>query len=230
MAKNDYVPPEFKSQAFTCPHCDVRRNQSWEELYYISGEDSFHASSYDSLIDNGSQIYGAVCSGCKRVSIWRNIDENSGEMVYPTTLFGISPVDDMPEEVLEFYNEARGVASISPRAAAVLLRVSLEKLTEHLGEKEGGLNKRIGALKKKGFPESIIRSLDCVRIIANEGGAHAGIIGLIGEDGKREVEKLFWLANAIVERVISDPKNINKYFGDLPEEKKKGIINRDKNP
>ena len=36
---------------------------------------------------------------------------------------------DMPESVKEIYDEAREIAGQSPRAAAALLRLALEKIT-----------------------------------------------------------------------------------------------------
>jgi len=53
-------------------------------------------------------------------------------MVFPNRITVELAHIDMPEEVKEIYNEAREVSNISPRAAAALLRVALEKLTEYL--------------------------------------------------------------------------------------------------
>ena len=111
-----------------------------------------------------------------------------------------------------------------PRAAAALLRVSLERLTEELGQTQGNLNTRIKKLKEKGLPELIINSLDIVRITANEGGAHAGQIDLTGKDGPEIVSKLFGLVNFIIEKTISDPKQIQKMHQNLsPKPKNKGL-------
>lgn len=76
--------------------------------------------------------------------------------------------------------------------------------------------------------KQIINSLDIVRIVANEGAAHAGEIDLTGKDGKEIVDKLFWLVNIIVEKIISEPNEIKKQFLKLPQSKLDGIENRDK--
>ena len=117
---------------------------------------------------------------------------------------------------------------MSSSAASALLRVALEKPTEELGQTEGNLNTRIKNLKDKGLPESVIHSLDIVRITANEGGAHSGQIDLTGKDGPKIVLKLFWLVNFIVEKTISEPQKINEIFNALPQDKKQGIKNRGK--
>jgi hypothetical protein len=104
----------------------------------------------------------------------------------------------------------------------------LEKLTEHLGESKGKLNTRIGNLKKQGLPEDVIKSLDIVRVTANEGGSHAGEIDLSNKDNSEIVDKLFFLVNFIVEKTITDQKNIKELFKGLPKNKKEGIKNRDK--
>ena len=70
----------------------------------------------------------------------------------------------MPDSVVGYYNEARQIAGDSPRAAEALLRLAAKKLCEELGETEQNLNRAIGNLKKKGLSESVIQSLDSLRI------------------------------------------------------------------
>ncbi len=79
------------------------------------------------------------------------------------------------------------------------------------------------------MPKAVIDSLDIVRIFANEGGSHAGEIDLTGADGEEIVNRLFWLVNIIVEKTISEPKEIAKHFNKIPQNKKDGIKNRDNN-
>ena len=134
----------------------------------------------------------------------------------------------MPKTVIEYYDEAREVSAVSARAAAALLRVAAKKLCESLGENEPNLNSAIGKLSKKGLPENVIQSLDTVRIVGNEGGAHEGQIDLTGTDNKEIVDKLFWLINFIVEKTITKPKEIKNLFASMPEDKKQGVAIRDK--
>ena len=156
------------------------------------------------------------------------IKNYTATMLCPRIFPAPFPNQDMPESVKKLYEEARNIAGMSPRAAAALLRVSLEKLTEELGQTQGNLNTRIKKLKEKGLPELIINSLDIVRITANKGGAHAGEIDLTGKDGPEIVSKLFGLVNFIIEKTISDPKQIQKMHQNLSQNKRQGIKNRDK--
>jgi hypothetical protein len=172
-----------------------------------------------------------LCVRCKKCSLWKYKWSNhfyDTSMIYPQKLTAPIADDDMPDGVKELYNEARAISALSPRAAAALLRVSLEKLTEHLGENTGDLNTRIGNLKKQGLPAKVIQSLDIVRITANEGASHAGEIDLTGKDNSEIVSRLFKLVNFIVEKTITDSKEIENMFCALPENKREGIKNRDK--
>ena len=213
--QNDRSPARGKS-TFICPHCNDSTQQNWE-LWKLrkSGNGDFFSEEL--------RLLTAECIICSGYSIWRG-----NKMIYPLASFAPKPDNNMPEPVRELYEEASLVSIHSSRAAAALLRVALEKLTEHLGEPDGNLNKRIGNLQKKGLPDSVIKSLDIVRITANSGGAHAGIIDLTGADGADIVNRLFWLINYIVQKTITDPAEINKMFGDLPEVKRKGAEDRDK--
>ncbi|PZM87658.1 MAG: hypothetical protein DLD55_00035 [candidate division SR1 bacterium] len=209
-----YIAPKLDSRAFNCPHCGILTQQEWKDLYYFN---------YDAK--NLSLWKVCFCGHCSLYSIWYD-----KKMIFPSTSNIPIPHTDMPESVKELYNEAREIAGKSPRAAAALLRVALEKLTEELGETEGKLNTRIGNLKKKGLPERAIQALDIVRITANEGGSHLGQIDLTGRDNTELVNQLFFLLNFIVEHVISVNNQLDAMYAALPEDKKKGIENRDNQP
>ena len=134
----------------------------------------------------------------------------------------------MPPKAKELYEEARQIATASPRAAAALLRCSLEELLKALGEKKGSLNTRIGNLVKQGLPSKFVqKALDIIRVFGNEAGSHVGTIDLSGKDNQETVYKLFNIMNFIVEKTITEPKTIDELTDRIPENKAEGIKNRD---
>ena len=183
----DYIAPEYHKEAFHCPRCNVYAKQIWEIVY------TPHVLVGDNSLVDGLEI--AFCSHCEKISLWAD-----RKLVEPKKITAPFAHKDMPESVLEYYNEAREISASSPRAAAALLRIVAKKLCESLGENESNLNRAIGKLSKKGLPENVIKSLDTVRIVGNEGGAHEGLIDLTGEDNKEIVDRLFWLINFIIEK------------------------------
>jgi Domain of unknown function (DUF4145) len=155
-----YESPEYKKAAFTCPHCDVYASFEWIETEHV-----IHFG-----IEYGTQPTGlhiATCAHCKEHVIWFN-HKDKAYMLWP---FGITnaplPHEDMPEDVKADYLEARNISSLSPRGAAALLRLSIQKLCKHLGESGENINNDIGALVKKGLPIQIQQALDVVRITGN---------------------------------------------------------------
>ena len=88
-----------------------------------------------------SKLYVSFCSHCSEFSVW--YDEN---LIYPKSSFAPMPSEDMPEDVKEDFLEARNIVMDSPRAAAALLRLALQKLMIHLGEKGKNLNEDIANL------------------------------------------------------------------------------------
>ena len=145
-------------------------------------------------------------------------------MVYPLVSSAPKPHKDMPASVKEIYDEARLVEPFSKRAAAALLRVSLEKLAEELGETEGSLHTRIAQLKKKGLSDEVIEALETVHITASEGGAHAGVIDLENRDNPNIVNTLFKIVNFIVKEVTADSaerKNLHDYVKKIKKRARK---------
>jgi len=207
-----YVAPEYKLSAFHCPYCNVFAQQIWWNLRYNRNWEETFLSDWKA----------SKCDHC-----WNFSMRGNNELIYPTVSVITMPHLDMPDTVKELYNEARDIAWKSPRAAAALLRLALEKLTEELWETNWKLNTRIGNLKKKWLPEKAIQALDIVRITANEWGSHLGQIDLTGSDNADLVNQLFFLLNFIVEHVITVNNQLDAMYAALPEDKKKGIENRD---
>lgn len=198
--------PYFEGDAFCCPHCDAFSKQRWRNF--------LDASRYSLGVI-------ATCDQCGLSSIW--IDER---MVYPRVVLCPKHHSLLPDNCIPFYNEARLVASDSPRAAAALLRLTIETLILELGVKEKNLNNAIGELVAQGLPPAVQKAWDACRVIGNE-AVHTGEI--LGDDTEETTKTLFWLVNFIVAKMIEDPQRIEEMYGILPEGKRAGIEQRDRN-
>jgi hypothetical protein len=144
-------------------------------------------------------------------------------MIYPNLIRVSEPNDDMPAEVKADYLEAASILNKSPRAAAALLRLAIQKLCNDIG-KTGNINSMIGELVTEGLNPLVQKALDTVRVIGNE-AVHPGQIDL--KDNQETVVELFKLLNFICDKMITEPKYINDNFNSLPQNKLDQIENRD---
>jgi hypothetical protein len=131
----------------------------------------------------------------------------------------------MPPNIATDYEEARNVLSSSPRSAAALLRLCVQKLCIELGEPGKDINKDIGSLVAKGLSSKVQKALDVVRVVGNE-QVHPGTLDV--RDNPEIAAKLFALVNFIVDDQISKPKLIDELYQKIPDDKIKGIKDRDK--
>lgn len=132
----------------------------------------------------------------------------------------------MPDSVKQLYNEASLIYNKSPRAACALLRLAIDRLCNELGETDRDINKNIGELVRKGLPQAVQQALDVVRVIGNK-AVHPGQIAFDVDD-KNTATMLMRLLNIIVERMITEPKEIYSLYQGLPESVRNAIENRDK--
>lgn len=159
------------------------------------------------------------CPICERRMIWV-----LGRVVWPQ-IGGAQPANpDMPDDVREDYQEAASIVYQSPRGAAALLRLAIQKLCKHLGEPGENINADVGALVAKGLDTHIQEALDAVRVIGNE-SVHPGEMDL--KDDRETAVALFGLVNLIVEDMISRKKRISAVYSKLPAAKLKSIKDRD---
>jgi Domain of unknown function (DUF4145) len=148
-------------------------------------------------------------------------------MLYPDSSSAPLPNDDLDPDIKADYLEARSIVAKSPRGAAALLRLCIQKLCRHLGKPGNNINDDIKALVKEGLPMQIQRALDIVRVVGNE-AVHPGELDL--KDDTDTANRLFGLVNIIANDRISQPKAVDEMYVTLPEEKRAAIEQRDKQP
>lgn len=201
-----FVPPEYRKTSFNCPYCSAFANQNW----YTT----------QTSTRNHPELQLCFCSHCGQYSIWHN-----GQMLYPENS-GIEPPNpDLDEEIQKDYMEAGSIVNKSPRGAAALLRLCVQKLCRQLGETGKDLNEDIASLVRKGLNARIQQALDIVRVIGNE-AVHPGQIDL--HDDLETANQLFRLVNFIAYSMLTQPKEIEKLYAGLPDSKKAAIEQRDK--
>nr|WP_314765672.1 DUF4145 domain-containing protein [uncultured Neisseria sp.] len=214
-----HTAPEFHKKAFNCPHCGAFAHMEWIEIKKYYGP--FNSQSIPTAYKC------ALCSHCKQISLWKPSEDSAlGEMLYPD--FGATPLpsEDMPEDVKKDYEEAARIFIKSPRGAAALLRLGLQKLCIHLGEEGKNINADIRSLvKKEVLSGQVIKVADTLRIIGNN-AVHPGQI--VDEDFDKVAAKMFDLINAIVEETITKPKMWNNLYEQMPENARNAAEAQDK--
>ena len=160
-------------------------------------------------------IYLSECYNCGKIAVWIH-----DRLLSPPKKGGAQPNQDLPEDVIRDFEEARSILDLSPRGSAALLRLAIQKLCVSLGEKGRNIDDDIAALVSKGLNPLIQKSLDIVRVIGNE-AVHPGVIDL--NDDRDTAEKLFGLINVIAEQMITIPQSVDTMYGSLPENKRKAI-------
>jgi len=205
-----YETPVLRKTAFNCPNCNAYAKQHWGQVYYYEAGPN---------PTNTPDHWIARCEHCRKFSIWFK-----EKMIDPLSVTAPLPNEGMPDNVKGDFEEARAISTLSTRGACALLRLSIEKLCENLGEENGDLNEKIGNLVSKGLPQTIQKSLDIVRVTGNE-AIHPGVLDL--KDDQGTVNSLFGLVNLITQTMITSPKEIGEIYDRLPKEKLDSIEKRD---
>ena len=213
VTRNDmkYTAPERELKSFTCPHCGVLSRQ-----YQFSVTDKTLGGNNQYTV--GDWLASSVCEHCGEATLWHGT-----AMIFPNRGNAPLPNPDMPANVMADYQEAANIAALSPKAAAALLRLGIQKLCSHLGGEGKNINSDIGALVKQGLPSIVQKSLDVVRVIGNN-AVHPG---QIDADNAEIVGHLFHLVNLITETMISTPARVDALYDSLPKSALDGISKRD---
>ena len=203
-----HYPPEHLKEDFHCPLCGVYAKQHWAQSYHLL---------WNSYNKNAMTV--ATCSHCEKQSYWLD-----GRMIYPSSGTVELPSSDLPENCLRDYEEARDIVSRSPKGAAALLRLCIQKLMVHLGLPGSNINNDIASLVDSGLPPLVQKSLDICRVIGNN-AVHPGEIDL--DDSPEIAHHLFRLVNIIVQDRITRPREVEELYGSLPDGARDAIERRD---
>jgi len=206
MTEIPYTPPYLNSDAFNCPNCGAYAKQDWSNHFHSNTE-------------HIQPLRTAHCTRCNEFSIWWY-----GTLIYPYTSPVEAPSNDLPTEVRRDYDEAAQIVQKSPRAAAALLRLAIQKLCASIGGTGNNLNNDIAKLVEDGLPTKVQKMLDTVRVIGNH-AVHPGQIDL--DDQPQTAEALFRLVNIITEKMVTEPKEVDALYATLPQADREQIAKRD---
>ena len=203
-----YFPPSYGENQFHCIRCQVFARQDWYDMGYSTG--GYYQKA-------GFRV--SICSHCNHPSFWY------GErMIVPADAPVAPPHPDLPDDCLLDFAEARGIFSQSPRSAAALLRLCIQKLMPHLGEDGKNINDDIKSLVAKGLSPLVQKALDYCRVVGNN-AVHPGELNL--NDTPEVAQKLFEMVNFIVDDRITKPREIEQLYNQLPETSRAAIDRRD---
>jgi hypothetical protein len=172
------------------------------------------------LNETMENVWASQCYSCGRFGLWVH-----GNLIYPAVRTGDEPNEDLSDEIRRDYEEARSVLNLSPRAAAALLRLCIQKICRDLKADGKDINEDIAKLVADGLDIRVQQALDVVRVIGNN-AIHPGQIDL--RDDRETATQLFRLVNIIAEKMISEPKHIQSIFDSLPASARDQIAKRGK--
>jgi len=213
-----FTPPGHGLKAFHCPHCNAFSDQIWSVSV---------SRVIPSPTGGGNLVIGtaateiAECAHCHQFTIWV-----SEKLAYPTPIISevAEPNSDLRDDIREDYQEAKAILDKSPRGAAALLRLGVQKLCNQLGEKGENINADIANLVKKGLPVRLQQALDIVRVIGNN-AVHPGQIDL--KDDAQTARELFDLINLVADVMITQPNKVDALYRSLPQTARDAVQKRD---
>lgn len=210
--------PSYRAESFVCPNCGALAGMKWQHLL--------------ASVDTYSPISLSVCYACQKEAIWLNTASLSVRqfgaereqhfiLVYPNETSAPLAEPGMPEFITDDYEEARQVYRCSPRAAAALLRLCVQKLCQHLLRRtKGTIHDQLVELVELGFPSRVLRAFDTIRIFGNE-SVHPGTLNL--NDTPEVALALFKLLNLAVRHCITEEQELEEIRALTPATKRLDI-------
>lgn len=152
--------PEYFAEAMETVESEEARQRlaryAQKRLSHMPEHENLGAGRYVSTLM--ANLHLSRCFICLGTAIWLR-----DRMIWPTQVLEIEPNQDLPEHIKADFREAAAIADASPRGAAALLRLAIEKLCLHLG-KTGSIDAMIAQLVAEGLSVRVKQALDVVRV------------------------------------------------------------------
>ena len=153
----------------------------------------------------------SYCFNCNEMCLWVY-----DQLVWPKRAPDHpEPKLHAPPNVRRECEEASQTLEASPRGAAALLRLAIEKLCKELGVSGDGLKDDIALFVREDIDARVQKVLDAARIIENN-AVRPSPIGL-GDD-RAIAEALSGLVNLICEKMIMEPRHLQAMYTKLRED------------
>lgn len=162
-----------QSASFNCCHCGAYAQHLWGRPMGLGGYTG-RSSQFVRQVSQPGFVF-ACCTACSSETIFLD-----GFVVYPRVVLAPPPHPDLPPELATDFEEARQISSLSPRGAAALLRLVIQKLCPLIGAREGPIDRMIGQLVQEGkIPAVVQQAMDSVRVWGQRSGTprHARLEG-----------------------------------------------------
>lgn len=185
----------------------------------LTGNVFFDEQEWESYQLQVENLWLSRCFSCEAIAVWVH-----DRLIFPSYNLAILPNNDLPSDIKADFMEAAKILDLSPRGSAALLRLCIQKLCKHLGKPGDNLNSDIAQLVKGGLDVRIQKSLDIVRVVGNS-AVHPGQIDLT--DNRDIAFRLFRLVNMIADAMITQPKHVESFYAELPENARQQIEKRD---
>jgi hypothetical protein len=190
--------PDRDAEGFRCPYCGAYARQRWYPFvvgyqYKGSGE----GAAWWGIGREAGGVAMSFCEACRQPVVW-----HGQSPIWPVTTSAPPAAEAMPEEVKADYDEAREVVDRSPRSATALLRLSLQKLSRHLGRPSENIDDDVRALVESGLPDTVHQALRVVRVVGDNA---VGPGELDPRDDRETALALFDLVNTVVDKMIAEP-------------------------
>jgi hypothetical protein len=151
----------------------------------------------------------SYCFHCNEMCLWVY-----DQLVWPRRAGDPEPKLHAPPNVRRECEKATQTLEASPRGAAALLRLAIEKLCKELEVSEESLKDDIAFFVREDVDARVQKVLDAARIIESN-AVRAGQIGL-GDD-RATAETLSGLVNLICEKMIMEPRHLQAMYTKLRE-------------
>ena len=196
--------PNPVTRTLQCPYCRSHSKQQW----YNIAKGIMSKKGLDYYEGFIPELHLSICQQCNKYTLWLN-----DKMILPPLSIAPWPSERMSLNIKEDYLEARTVLPASPKAASALLRMNLQNLMTHLGEKSKNIELDIANLARKGLPNNFISAMLAARVI----GPAAVPPGKISpSDDVETAMTLFNLINMMSELTIQRKRETSQLYPKTP--------------